>query len=382
MIQQIVKKNVRDLIPYINNAKQHSEKQISQVAASIKEFGFNNPILIDGENGIIAGHCRLLAAQKLKMQDVPTIEIKHLSPTQKKAFILADNKLNESSWDDDILNLELTDLFVDGFDLSLAGFDDFKINIEDPGDDDNEIDEIPIPELPIVKLGDIWSLGKHRLMCGDSTTAEDTEKLLTARPDLIFTDPPYGINIQKNTGTVGGGKISTPKPYVKFQDDNSTDAAKLFYFQCMYQGFENIVIWGGNYFTNFLPPTSSWLIWNKEMTGRDFSQAEMAWTSIKKGGVQIFKHTWNGMVRDGNLTDEMKTRVHPTQKPVGLFVDIFEKINGNIVYDGFLGSGSTLIACEKMGRRCFGMEIEPHYCDVIIERWQNYTGETAQKVAA
>jgi len=251
-------------------------------------------------------------------------------------------------------------------------------------------DEVPaVPEEPKTKVGDIYILGNHRVMCGDSTKVDDVEKLMGGKKaDMVFTDPPYGIEAVQNNSIGGdksfgkdvGGNIVKSNTYSKIIGDDTTNTAKDFYNMCVSLNIKNIILWGGNYFTDFLSPSRCWIVWDKEMTG-NFSEAEMAWTSFSKGGVKVFKHLWNGLSREGNRKEELKTRVHPTQKPVGLFAEIFKRFDGfKSIYDGFLGSGSTLIACEKTNRICYGMELDPKYCDVIVQRWEEYTGKKAELV--
>jgi len=224
-------------------------------------------------------------------------------------------------------------------------------------------------------------------MCGDSTKESDVEKLMNGeKADMVFTDPPYGINVvqenkvggDKSFGSVGGGKIVKAKTYSKVIGDETTDTALNFYELCMKLEIENFIIWGGNYFTEFLPASSCWIIWDKENTG-NFADVEIAWTNYNKGA-KLYKWQWNGMIRKGDTKTEGKTRIHPTQKPVGMFEDILKDFTSKVVYDGFLGSGSTLIACEKTNRICYGMELDTKYCDVIIERWEQFTGQKAKKI--
>jgi hypothetical protein len=205
---QITQRKTADLIPYVNNARTHSEQQVLQIAASIKEFGFNSPVLVDGDNGIIAGHGRVMAAKKLNLDEIPTIELKHLTKTQKKAYILADNRLAlNSGWDNDLLALELGELSDDGFDLDLLGFDDTELSLLDDEVEQTEglTDEDATPDVPIepvTKLGDVWLCGNHRVMCGDSTSIDAVDKLMNGKKaDMVFTDPPYGISYQSNMRT-------------------------------------------------------------------------------------------------------------------------------------------------------------------------------------
>lgn len=386
--------DIKLLIPYANNSRTHDEGQIKQIAASIKEFGFTNPVLIDEDNGIIAGHGRIMAASLLKMDKVPCITLKGLTPAQKKAYVIADNKLAlNAGWDLEMLKVEFESLQEMEFNIDVIGFSEDELNDlfpKEPIDGLTDEDAVPeAPETPVTILGDIWQLGDHRLMCGDSTDAGTVALLMGGqKADMVFADPPYGINVVKNKKVGGGGitkfKKNTNKAamvqssdYCEIIGDDTTDTAKKFYETCLELNFKNIVIWGGNYFTDFLPPSRCWLAWDKEMTG-NFSQAEMAWTSFSKGGIKVFKFLWNGLSREGNRKDELSKRVHPTQKPVGLFQNIFKRFDGfKSIYDGFLGSGSTLIACEKTGQICYGIELDPHYCDVVIKRWEQFTGKKA-----
>jgi DNA modification methylase len=393
---QVSYREISDLIPYINNARTHSDEQINQIASSIKEFGFTNPVLVDGENGIIAGHGRVMAAKKLNIQEVPTIELSHLSDTQKKAYILADNKLAlNAGWDGQILSLELLGLQEADFDLDLIGFSQEEVDeILSPDiekcEGKTDPDEVPeVTEEPKTKLGDVWILGKHRLMCGDSTNIDALERLMDGRKaDVVFTDPPYGVsivNIKKDKevgggsavkfGKVGGGGVVDAKEYAEIIGDDTTDTARDFYNSCIAVGIDRFIIWGGNYFTDFLPPSPCWLVWDKQNSG-NFADVELAWCSDGTAA-KLYRFTWNGMSRQGDRKTELSTRVHPTQKPVGMFEEIFKDFKFTLCLDGFLGSGSSLIACEKTNRICYGMEMSAQYCDVIINRWQNFTGNDA-----
>jgi DNA modification methylase len=382
-VHNTVIKNINDLIEYDSNPREHTPEQVEQVANSIKEFGWTMPILIDDTNEIIAGHGRLMAGKQLGIKEVPCIIAKGWSDEQKKAYCIADNKLTENStWSKDFLKLNLTNLYDNEFDLKLTGFSDDELskilpdfNIDEGLTDE---DDVPTPpEEPVTKLGDIWLCGEHRVMCGDSTSDNDTDRLINnAKIDLVFTDAPYGINVVQSN-QVGGEGITESGTYSKILGDETIDTAQKFYELCLKKNFKDFILWGGNYFTNFLKPSRCWIIWDKEMTG-NFSQAEMAWTSFEKGGVKIIKHLWNGLSREGNRKEELKSRVHPTQKPVGLFFKILQDYkNVKTIYDGFLGSGSTLIACEKSKKICYGLELDSKYCDVIVKRWQNYTGQEA-----
>lgn len=378
--QSIVK--VEKLIPYVMNSRTHSEQQISQIASSIREFGFTNPILIDEENNVIAGHGRLMAAKKLDLQEVPAIVVTGLDERKRRALVIADNKLAlNAGWDEEVLKNELTDLAADFGDL--MGFSDEElaallgIEATEGLTDEDEVPELP--EEPVTKPGDIWILGNHRLMCGDSTSIDAVEKLIDGnKVDLVFTDPPYGVAVVKD-GMVGAdfgvAKKGSYKPII---GDETTDTAIEAYNVCISIGANKIVLWGGNYFANKLPPSSCWLVWDKRGDSgivNTFADCELAWTNMTSPA-RIHKQLWNGMIREG----EKEKRVHPTQKPISLCewgIVSYTEI-GSSILDLFLGSGSTLIACEKTNRICFGMEMSPDYCDVIVKRWEDFTGKKAE----
>ena len=238
----------------------------------------------------------------------------------------------------------------------------------------DELDAIPLVSELICNYGDIWQLGNHRIMCGDSTNKNDIDKLFgNIQIDMVLSDPPYGINIVNKNNKIGGENLAKNKIYKPIINDNNTDTAKYFYE--LIKDCSKIFLFGGNYFVDFLPFSSSWLIWDKQVTG-NFADGEMIWTNTKTS-LRIYKYLWNGMCRC-----ERAERTHPTQKPVSLLENIikdFAKEN-SIIFDGFLGSGSTLVACEKTKCKCYGIEIEPYYCDVVINRWQKMTGKKAIKI--
>ena len=387
----IVNMPTGDLIPYENNTKIHPPEQVDHIANSIKRFGWQQPIVVDRNNVVIIGHGRLLAAKQMGLQEVPVVYANDLSEEDVQALRLADNKLNESPWDFGKLEQELAELEIAGIDMTQFGFDD----IDDVDEQSVVEDEAPEPpEEPVAKLGDIWQLGRHRLMCGDSTSKEDIAQLMNGeKAKLLLTDPPYGISVVSIDKKVGGdkpfgskGKVGDGKKgknkildcneYAPIIGDDTTDTARASYDVAIICT-ENQIIFGGNYFTDFLQPSRCWIVWDKQNTG-NFADAELAWTSFDKG-VRLYHFLWNGLCREGSREVEGKTRVHPTQKPVGMLADIlkdFSEENDSIL-DTFGGSGSTLIACEQLNRTCYMMELDPHYVDVIIERWQNLTGETA-----
>ena len=380
---QIQQKPIKDLIPYINNSRTHSDEQVAQIAASIKEFGWTNPILVDGINGIIAGHGRLAAARKLGMDNVPVIELAHLSENQKKALIIADNKLAlNASWDTTVLSLELEALQETYFDLSLLGFSDKELNeLLEPEVVEGLTDEDAVPETPIdskTKLGDIYILGNHRLMCGDSTSIDDVNKLVAGTIiDLCYTDPPYGIN-EKGDRTARKTGLAKNHNFKDFKDDTIDYAVEAYQIVEGVLQVKRQVWWGANYYCHALPQSNNWFVWDKRVQDKmadTQSDCELAWVKSKWSSVRIFRHLWKGFNKDSERNQQ---RVHPTQKPVALAewsFDYFKEVS--TVLDLFGGSGSTLMACEKTNRHCLMMEFEPHYCDVIVKRWEDFTGKQA-----
>lgn len=370
---------IEDIKPYENNAKIHTEEQIEQIKKSIQEFGMNDPIGIWKDNIIIEGHGRLMACKELGFNEVPVIRLDNLTDNQRKAYTLIHNQTTmNTGFDLDILNEELQNIEID---MSDFGFD--EIELDDIEEEKETVeDEVPdIPEEPKAKLGDIYQLGNHRLMCGDSTSVTDIDKLLNGNKiDMVYTDAPYGISIVNDkTHKVGSANLAKNKEYLQVKGDDTTETAQEFYNSCISLGIDKFIMWGGNYFTDFLPFSPSWLIWDKrvDMSSNNFADGEMAWCNFKTP-VRIYHQLWNGMIREGERED----RVHPTQKPVRMQTEIlkdFTKENDNIL-DGFGGSGSTLIACEQTNRNCYMMEYEPHYIDVIIQRWENFTGNKAIKI--
>jgi DNA modification methylase len=334
--------------------------------------------LVDGQNGIIAGHGRLAAARKLGLTEVPVIVLDHLTEAQKKALVIADNKLaSNAGWDDEMLRLELGDLQEMGFDATIAGFTteelDALLNVVEGTYGLTDEDDVPeAPEEPTTRLGDVWILGKHRLMCGDSTSIDAVEKLMNGQKvDMVFTDPPYGINIGNQSQGKGGG-------LAKKIDYGINEWDKSIPYEAINVALtlsDCCVFWGANYYADRLPPSSCWIVWDKDNGETDFADVELAWTTYKKAA-RLVKWKWSGMLQE-NMKDKEK-RVHPTQKPIALPIWVFDKFKaGTIVLDLFGGSGSTLIACEKTARQCRMMEIDPKYCDVIIKRWQEFTGKAA-----
>lgn len=375
---QITEKLVSELIPYANNSRTHSDEQVAQIAASIKEFGWTNPILVDGENSIIAGHGRLMAARKLGYEKVPTIQLKDLSEAQKKAYIIADNKLAlNAGWDNDLLNIEFQQLEEMGFDLEMTGFSLEEIEALKPEElTEGLTDEDsapPVPEEPKTKLGDIYQLGNHRLMCGDSSSQNDIDKLLCGdRPDMIFTDPPYNIDYQG---------VSDKRDKIK--NDKMEDSAFVdFLIQTLY-GCETMYVCCSWHYAHLFREAmekigrkpKAMIVWNKvnpaQHLDKYFKQHEIIFYYGDYGGQKTLRgDIWT--------IKRQKNTVHPTMKPVELIEIALEDNKGKkIVFDMFGGSGSTMIACEKQGRSARLMELEPKYCDVIVKRWEDFTGKKA-----
>lgn len=363
------------LVPYDRNARTHSETQVAQIAASITQFGFNNPILVDSSSGIIAGHGRLQAARKLGLVSVPVIVLDHLTDAQRRAYILADNKLAlNAGWDEELLLAELRDL-DEMIDLQLTGFDANELErLFATDEDDARADECPeAPETPVTRRGDLWVLGRHRVLCGDATNADDVARLMNgAKADMVFTDPPYGISlIRDDRGRVGGGTKQYPtREFARIAgDDQPFDPGFLLGYSSA------MVIWGANYFADKLPPSRCWFVWDKKHpVDRTFCGCELAWTTLDRHA-KVYEVAWDGWTKEG----ESGSKVHPSQKPVKLCADILLETTEQrgIILDLFLGSGSTLMACEKINRACYGTELSEAYCDVIVNRWQDYTGQTA-----
>jgi len=381
---QVEQIGVGDLIPYINNSRTHSDEQVMQVASSIKEFGFTNPILIDGEGGIIAGHGRLMAAKKLGLDEVPCIRLGHLTEAQRKAYVIADNQLAlNSGWDLDVLKVEMERLDELDFDIDLLGFDDDFLSsllVEEPGEGLTDEDAVPeAPETPTTVEGDVWMLGKHRLMCGDSTSIDAVGKLMEGKiADMVHTDPPYGVSYQSNRRT------KSDKFEALSNDDVFLDIAPV--IEACSKGW--VFVWTSwkvlptwiNMFEGFSYPTNQ-VIWSKGGGGigdlkKTFSsdyETALVWHRGAELTGKRIGSVWK-VDKDG-----ASTYLHPTQKPVALPEEAIDKTTrqGDLVLDLFGGSGSTLIACEKTNRVSYNMELDPKYCDVIIKRWQEFTGKQA-----
>lgn len=370
------------LIPYAKNSRTHSDEQVAQIAASIKEWGFTTAVLVDESGSIIAGHCRVMAARKLGLTSLPVMVAAGWTDAQKRAYVIADNKLAlNAGWDNELLALELGELGDLGFDMDLVCFTDEEMAALMPVEVTEGLtdqDDAPaVQENPVTVPGDVWIMGKHRLMCGDSTSIDAVDKLMAGSAvDMVYTDPPYGISVVGKNGKVGGGNLAKNGVYAPIAGDESIDVAIEAINVIKILTPKVQVIWGGNYYANALDNVASWIVWDKrgDMASNNFADCELAWCSAGSPA-RIYKQVWSGMIKEG----ESGKRVHPTQKPVKLAEWCIEQYGKgcDTVLDLFCGSGSTLIACETTGRSGRMMELSPHYCDVIVKRWQDFTGKIA-----
>jgi hypothetical protein len=362
---------IEQLIPYALNSRTHSDEQVAQLAASIREFGFTNPVLVDEENNLIAGHGRVMAARKLGHKEVPAVIVTGLDDRKRRALIIADNKLAlNAGWDEQALRVELEDLVADFGGLMGFSEDELAALLAEAAETEEGLtDEDAVPELaeePVTKLGDVWLLGKHRLMCGDSSSTDSIDKLLNdGTLHAIVTDPPYGIGIDGQKQSVN----KNPKHNRKAHDFMGWDANRpdAGIFNYIAGAGVPAVVWGGNYFADLLPATRGWLYWSKGQDGLTMSDGELAWTTE---ATPLRAVTVNRAALQGS--------VHPTQKPTQVIEFSLDYIKaGVVVLDLFGGSGTTLMVCEKTNREARIMELEPKYCDVIIKRWQDFTGKKA-----
>lgn len=388
---KVEQRSVADLIQFARNSRTHSDQQVAQIAASIREFGWTNPILIDGANGIIAGHGRLAAARKLGMDQVPVILLDHLTDAQKRALVIADNKLAlNAGWDTELLSSEIEGLNADGFDLSLLGFneDELAALLAEKTEGLTDPDDVPeAPAIPVTVPGDVWLLGKHRLLCGDSTSIDDLEKLTAGQlVDMWLTDPPYNVAYEGKT-----------KDALKIQNDEMGNEQFRQFLCDAYTAADAVkkpgavfYIWHADsegYNFRGAAADAGWkvrqcLIWRKSsmvMGRQDYHwQHEPCLYGWKDGA----GHLWASDRKQTTILDfdkPSRNGEHPTMKPVALFE--YQMLNntkgGDIVLDSFGGSGTTMIAAEKNGRHARLMELDPRYCDVIVKRWQEFTGQAA-----
>jgi len=385
---KVERRNVADLIPYARNSRTHSAEQVSQIAASIKEWGWTVPVLIEPEGGLIAGHGRILAAQKLGIKDVPCMVAEGWTDAQKKAYVIADNKLAlNAGWDDAMLKVEMGELDALDFDLSLTGFGADELAAFFVEETEGLTDEDAVPDAPAVPVtveGDVWLLGRHRLMCGDSTSIDAMESLTQGQlVDMWLTDPPYNVAYEGKT-----------KDALTIQNDEMSD-----------EGFRQFLSDANTAADAVMKPGAVFYIWHADSEGYNFRGAchDVGWqvrqcliwkkqTLVMGRQDYHWKHEpclygWKGGAGHLWATDRKQTTIlefdrpnrnaeHPTMKPVELFE--YQMLNntkgGDQVLDSFAGSGTTAIACEKHGRFARLMELDPKYCDVIVKRWQDFTG--------
>jgi DNA modification methylase len=361
---------VEDLKPYEKNNKKHEDFDIGEIAKSISKYEMIDPVGIWGkDNTIVEGHGRVLACKQLGIDKVPCIRLDHLTDEQRREYAIVHNKSQElADYDFDNLADELAELDLSDFEF------DFGIDTdeEEPEIVEDEAPEVDEENEPITKLGDIWQLGRHRLMCGDSTDKATVELLMNGnKADLLLTDLPYGINADKGVSGFGNTKGN------KYDDDWDSFTPDKSFFDMILEIPQKAIIFGGNYFTDKLPLGKHWIVWDKvgEIEFQNpYSDCELAWSNIAKESVK--KYT---VIQQGFVAEEKEKRVHPTQKSVKLFAQIIDDYTDkdNIILDTFCGSGTTFIASEQTDRICYGIEISEKYCDVIIKRWETLTGEKA-----
>lgn len=401
---QIVYLSPDELTPYENNTRKHAPVDIEQIKESILQDGFNDPIGIWGEENIIVeGHGRHIASKELHLDKVPCIRLDHLTDDQRRDYAIRHNRTAElSQWDFDTLSQELAQLEIEGHDFSGLNFDfDFdELTTRDSSQGTEETETPELPKEPKAKLGDIYKLGDHRLMCGDSTSLDNINSLLCGEKiDMIYTDPPYGMDLDTD--------FSSMKNHLDFAKDKGFAHGRK-YDQGIVDEFtpemiktifqiksDEVFLWGADYYSELLPNRNdgSWVVWDKRANGNDDIEEdyasdkmygscfELCW-SKKRHKRDIARVKWAGVF--GTEQEPDKKRFHPTQKPVSLsmwFIERFSK-EGQHILDLFGGSGSTLLACEQSSRECFMMELDPRYVDVIIERWENLTGQKAVKISS
>lgn len=430
----------KDLTPYARNSRTHSPQQVKQIAASIKEFGFTNPVLIDEANGIIAGHGRVMAAEHLQLSEVPCIRLSYLSETQKRAYVIADNKLAlNAGWDDEMLNIELIDLHDNGFNVGIIGFEPDELS-DLMGLDEKEVAEDVVPEAPanpITKPGDLWMLGEHRLLCGDCRNGDHVTRLLGgAQINLAFTSPPYAE--QREYDQSSGFKPIPPDEYVAWFADVAANVAKnlahdgswfvniraandqldrsLYVMDLVIAHVRN---WGWHFaeefcwerngipkqpvlrFKNQWEPIYQFALnrwkFNPDAVMKDGlviealgkGAGDTGWANKQGNGLGFDKHNqYAGKTYPGNrlptFSGSHEATGHTAAFPVGLpewFIKAYTD-RGDVVYDPFMGSGSTLIAAQNQGRVAYGTEISPAYCDIIVKRWETLTGLKAEIIDA
>ena len=388
--------DVSELIPYVRNARTHSEAQVSQIAASIREFGFLSPILVAEDNTILAGHGRLAAALKLGLKKVPCVKENHLTETQKRAYIIADNKLSlNAGWDSELLAVELSELEGADFNLDLLGFDEAELSSifdadKDVSDDDFNVEK-ELEEPCFSKTGDMWTLGKHRVICGDSTDSSTFEKLLgETKVNLVCTDAPYFVNLENASGKIKNDDLSDKEGYeflmkvfTNFKNSMAADASIYEFYATMkarvfYDAFEDAGF-----------KVAAGLIWKKPRAPLMRTDWKFNMEPIIYGWRKDGKHKWYGDQKqtavfefDGIKNSKEEGCGHPSSKPVPLIAYLIKQSTqtNSVVLDGFLGSASTLIACEQIGRVCFGVELEPKFIDVAVKRYMKFHDDKTKDV--
>jgi DNA modification methylase len=387
---------VTKLVPYVNNARTHSPEQINKLRSSLREFGFINPVIIDRDYGVIAGHGRILAAKEEGITEVPCVFADHLTEAQKKAYIIADNRMAmDAGWDEELLRVEIEALQAEAFDLALTGFDEKELATlfetdEDAKEDDFDVDaELEKPCFS--KMGDIWQLGRHRIICGDSTLPETYEKLLgDTKVNLVCTDAPYFVALKNKSGTIANDDLNDKQGYefllkcfTNFKNAMAKDASIYEFYATMktrvfYDAFEDAGFKVG-----------AGLIWKKPRapfmrTDWKFNMEPIIWGWRKDG-----KHIWYGDQKqtavfefDGIKDSEKEGCGHPSSKPVPLIAYLIRQCTqpNGLVLDGFLGSASTLIACDQLDRICYGVELEPKFVDVAVKRYMASHGDSTKGV--
>ena len=378
--------DVSELIPYVRNARTHSEAQVAQIAASIREFGFLSPILVAEDNTILAGHGRLAAALKLGLKKVPCVKENHLTETQKRAYIIADNKLSlNAGWDSELLAVELSELEGADFNLDLLGFDEVELSSifdadKDVSDDDFDVEK-ELEEPCFSKTGDIWTLGKHRVICGDATKLETFKTLLEdTKVNLVVTDPPYNVNYEGAAGKIKNDNMENDKFYQFLfnsfvnMEQAMADDASIYMFHADTEGL--------NFRKAFQDARfylSGCCIWKKPSLVLGRSPYQWQHEPCLYGWKKKGKHKWYAGRKETSVWEFEKPKKnadHPTMKPIALLAYPIKNssMTNSLVLDPFAGSGSTLIACEQTGRICYAIELDEKYCDVIVKRYIEQIG--------
>ena len=388
--------DINKLIPYVNNARTHSPEQITKLRSSLREFGFVNPVLIDREYNVLAGHGRIAAAKEEGIKEVPCVFVEHLSEAQKKAYILADNRMSlDAGWDDELLKVEMASLQEMGFDVGMTGFNESELadlfETDTEGEEDNFDVDAELEKPCFSKTGDVWHIGRHTVICGDSTDPETYKRLLgDTKVNLVCTDAPYFVNLQNKSGRIANDNLDDKaayeflmKAFTNFKNAMAKDASIYEFYATMktrvfYDAFEDAGFKVG-----------AGLIWKKPRapfmrTDWKFNMEPIIWGWRKDG-----KHIWYGDQKqtavfefDGIKDSEKEGFSHPSSKPVPLIVYLIKQCTqtNGLVLDGFLGSATTLIACEQIDRTCYGIELEPKFVDVAVVRYLQYKNNDSSDV--